>query len=49
VKQYLASRLANFKVPRTMDFRAALPGEDTGKIFKRRIQEDNAALRRTEW
>ena len=45
VKQYLASRLANFKVPRIVDFRDALPREDTGKIFKRLLQEEYAALR----
>ena len=45
VKQYLASRLANFKVPRIIAFRDELPREDTGKIFKRRLQEEYSALR----
>jgi long-chain acyl-CoA synthetase len=45
VQQYLASRLANFKVPRIIDFRDELPREDTGKIFKRRLQEEYSALR----
>jgi long-chain acyl-CoA synthetase len=47
VQQYLASRLANFKVPRIIDFRDELPREDTGKIFKRRLQEEYSALRQT--
>jgi long-chain acyl-CoA synthetase len=47
VQQYLASRLANFKVPRIIDFRDELPREDTGKIFKRHLQEEYSALRQT--
>ena len=43
VKEFLASRLANFKVPRIVEFRDTLPREDTGKIFKRRLQEEYAA------
>jgi long-chain acyl-CoA synthetase len=44
---YLASRLANFKVPRIIDFRDQLPREDTVKIFKRRVQEEYSTLRQT--
>ena len=43
VKDFLAKRLANFKVPRIVEFRNTLPREDTGKIFKRRLQEEYAA------
>jgi long-chain acyl-CoA synthetase len=30
--------MANYKVPRTITFHAALPREDTGKIFKRKLR-----------
>jgi long-chain acyl-CoA synthetase len=43
VKDFLTKRLANFKVPRIVEFRDTLPREDTGKIFKRRLQEEYAA------
>lgn len=46
VKDFLTKRLANFKVPRIVEFRDALPREDTGKIFKRRLQEEYAARQR---
>jgi long-chain acyl-CoA synthetase len=42
VQEFLANKLANFKVPRIVEFRDALPREDTGKIFKRRLQEEYA-------
>jgi long-chain acyl-CoA synthetase len=47
VRDFLAKKLANFKVPRVIEFRDALPREDTGKIFKRRLQEDYAARQST--
>ena len=40
VRDFLSKRLANFKVPRVVEFRDSLPREDTGKIFKRRLQEE---------
>jgi long-chain acyl-CoA synthetase len=40
VQEFLALRLANFKIPRVIQFRDTLPREDTGKIFKRRLRED---------
>jgi long-chain acyl-CoA synthetase len=40
VQELLALRLANFKIPRVIQFRDTLPREDTGKIFKRRLRED---------
>jgi long-chain acyl-CoA synthetase len=45
VQEFLANKLANFKVPRIVEFRNALPREDTGKIFKRRLQEEYATRR----
>jgi long-chain acyl-CoA synthetase len=42
VQAFLAKKLANFKVPRIIEFRDTLPREDTGKIFKRRLQEEYA-------
>ena len=39
VRAYLKSRIANYKVPRVVEFQAALPREDSGKIFKRRLRE----------
>jgi long-chain acyl-CoA synthetase len=40
VQEFLSKKLANFKVPRVVEFRNTLPREDTGKIFKRRLQEE---------
>jgi long-chain acyl-CoA synthetase len=42
VQEFLAKKLANFKVPRIVEFRDTLPREETGKIFKRRLQEEYA-------
>lgn len=39
VRAHLQTRLANFKVPRVIEFRAELPREDSGKIFKRLLRE----------
>ena len=39
VRAYLKSRLADYKVPRLVSFEAALPREDTGKVFKRKLRE----------
>ncbi len=39
VKDYLAPRLAGYKMPRRIDFIDAMPREDTGKIFKRKLRE----------
>ena len=36
-------RLAHFKCPRTVDFVASLPREDTGKIFKRKLRDQYRA------
>ena len=40
VRDFLSKRLANFKVPRVVEFRNSLPREDTGKLFKRLLQEE---------
>jgi long-chain acyl-CoA synthetase len=36
---FCRDRLARFKCPRSVDFVADLPREDTGKIFKRKLRE----------
>ena len=35
---WLRERVAGYKVPRTVEFSAALPREDSGKIFKRKLR-----------
>ncbi|NUZ06143.1 acyl-CoA synthetase [Piscinibacter koreensis] len=39
VRSYLKAHLANYKVPRRIDFHAQLPREDSGKIFKRHLRD----------
>ena len=39
VRRHLAERIAGYKVPRHIAFQDALPREETGKIFKRRLRE----------
>jgi long-chain acyl-CoA synthetase len=39
VKLWIRGQLASFKVPREVQFSAALPREDSGKIFKRKLRE----------
>jgi long-chain acyl-CoA synthetase len=38
VMDFLEGKLARFKHPRIIDFHAALPREDSGKIFKPRLR-----------
>ncbi len=38
VRQFIASRMASYKVPKIVTFHAALPREESGKIFKRRLR-----------
>ena len=38
VQAYLAGHLARYKVPKVVEFSAALPREDSGKIFKRKLR-----------
>jgi long-chain acyl-CoA synthetase len=39
VQAWLRARIADYKVPRTVDIRPDLPREDSGKIFKRKLRE----------
>jgi long-chain acyl-CoA synthetase len=39
VKAFLRQHIADFKVPKVIEFRAELPREDSGKIFKRRLRD----------
>jgi len=39
VRDYLREHLAGYKIPKVVTFHEALPREDTGKIFKRRLRE----------
>lgn len=39
VQSYLRERIAGYKVPRRVVFHDALPREDTGKIYKRRLRD----------
>jgi len=36
---FVRDRLAGFKVPRIVEFEQALPREDSGKIFKRKLRD----------
>ncbi len=38
VRAYLAQHVARYKVPKVVEFSAALPREDSGKIFKRKLR-----------
>jgi long-chain acyl-CoA synthetase len=38
-QQFLRQRIAGYKVPRVVTFHAALPREESGKIFKRLLRE----------
>jgi long-chain acyl-CoA synthetase len=38
VRSYLGQHLARYKVPRVVELNAALPREDSGKIFKRKLR-----------
>jgi len=40
---FVRANLAHFKCPRTVDFVAELPREDTGKIFKRKLRDQYRA------
>ena len=39
VLAHLRPLLANYKLPSRIEFRADLPREDSGKIFKRKLRE----------
>jgi long-chain acyl-CoA synthetase len=38
LRAFLRARIAGYKVPRRIEFRADLPREDSGKIFKRKLR-----------
>jgi len=42
VQEFLRGRLANFKVPKDIQFLDAMPREATGKIFKRKLRDLHA-------
>src|SRR4051794_14342104 len=39
VRDFLKERIADYKVPRVVEFSDALPREESGKIFKRRLRD----------
>jgi long-chain acyl-CoA synthetase len=39
VRDWLHQRIAGYKVPRQVTLHTALPREDTGKIFKRKLRD----------
>ena len=39
VQEFLRGRLANFKVPKDIQFLDRLPREASGKIFKRKLRD----------
>lgn len=39
IREFLTGKLAKYKVPKRIDFHAALPREDSGKIFKRKLRD----------
>jgi long-chain acyl-CoA synthetase len=39
VREFLRARLASYKVPGVIEFAAALPRDESGKIFKRKLRE----------
>jgi acyl-CoA synthetase (AMP-forming)/AMP-acid ligase II len=43
---FCRDRLAHFKCPRAVDFTDAMPRQDNGKLYKRRLREQYAASSR---
>ena len=39
MREYLLHNIAGFKVPRVIEMLAALPREDSEKIFKRKLRD----------
>ena len=42
-RQGLGGKLARLKLPRVIDFRAELPREANGKLYKRKLKEEYRA------
>jgi long-chain acyl-CoA synthetase len=40
IKAFLRQHIANFKIPKVIEFRTELPREDSGKIFKRQLRDE---------
>jgi long-chain acyl-CoA synthetase len=45
LRDFLAERLARFKIPKRFEFVSDLPREDSGKIFKRKLREARRNVR----
>ena len=43
IREYLAGQLSRVKMPRQIDFRAELPRELTGKLYKRHLRDEYKA------
>jgi long-chain acyl-CoA synthetase len=43
VRAFLRERMAGYKTPKSVEFHAELPREDSGKIFKRKLREPHWA------
>ena len=39
IRAFLGPRIAKYKIPRNISFQDALPREESGKIFKRRLRD----------
>jgi long-chain acyl-CoA synthetase len=40
VRDFLRGRIAKYKLPKVIEFRDALPREDSGKLFKRKLRDE---------
>jgi long-chain acyl-CoA synthetase len=38
VREFLGQHIARYMIPKVIEFHSALPREDTGKIFKRKLR-----------
>ena len=43
IKAYCRERLAEYKVPQTIEFRGELPRTDVGKVSRRELRDDGPA------
>jgi long-chain acyl-CoA synthetase len=43
LRQFLSKELANYKVPRQIEFRSELPKSNVGKILRRELRDENKA------